>query len=150
MKTFFLSFVYATKGIISAVRSERNLRFHLVAAFYSVWLAFLFELSHTEFMILFIAIALVISAELFNTAIEEGLEKPEVVFDERIGRIKDIAAAAVLTNAVVAAIIGIVLFFDVDKLISIGMSIPKNPVFLVAFILSLPASYMFVFKFKER
>ncbi len=149
MRAFFKSFVYAYKGTITAVKSERNLRFHIIAATYALWLAYMYKLPQTQLILLLIIIAMVISAELFNSAIELSCDKADTKYCKKVGSIKDIAAAAVLTNAVVAAIIGIVLFFNINMFIKIGLMMIDNPIFLVVFILSLAVSYKFIFHFKE-
>ncbi len=143
------SFHYAFKGFFIAVKGERNLRFHLVATMYVLWLAYLYNLTQIQLIIVLLLIALVISSELFNTAIELSWKDPDKHLYDRAGWVKDIAAAAVLTNAVVAAIIGVIIFFDINKLRLIGQMMIENPLYFVAFVCSLILSYWFVFYFKE-
>ncbi len=150
MKAFLKSFSYAFNGFVTAIKTERNFRFHLVSATYAVVLGFLFELSRIEFILLLVVIAMVLCAELLNSAVELSREKLEPNHCEHVGLVKDIAAAAVLTNAVVAAIIGVILFFDISKLGKIGLFMIKNPVFLIIFILSLTVSYWFIFIFRKE
>ena len=73
MKGLLKSFVYAGSGIITCIRQERNMRVHLVCMIYmySYLLIYdFFEVSRTQFAIIFIANAIVVMGELFNTAIE--------------------------------------------------------------------------------
>ncbi len=150
MKAFFKSFTYATDGLLAGIKGERNLRFHLVASAYVIWLGFMYELSQIQWMLLVITMGLVISSELINTAIELTWEKLEPNHCEHVGLVKDIAAAAVLTNAVVAVIIGLILFFDIDKIGKIGVVLIQTPVFLIMFIISLIISYLFIFNFRKK
>ena len=113
MKGLLKSFVYAGSGIITCIRQERNMRVHLVCMIYmySYLLIYdFFEVSRTQFAIIFIANAIVVMGELFNTAIERLVD---LVSPERhpvAGQVKDIAAGAVLVCAVAAAIIGLIIF----------------------------------------
>ncbi len=150
MRALLKSFSYAFKGFLFAVKGERNLRFHLVVMLYVLWLSYLFKLTQTQFIIILILFALVISSELFNTAIEISWKTPSEKLYERAGRVKDVAAAAVLTNAVVAAIIGVIIFFDINKLSLIGLMMIENPIYLLVFIFSLIVSCWFVFCYKEN
>ena len=113
MKGLLKSFVYAGSGIITCIRQERNMRVHLVCMIYmySYLLIYdFFEVSRTQFAIIFITNAIVVMGELFNTAIERLVD---LVSPERhpvAGQVKDIAAGAVLVCAVAAAIIGLIIF----------------------------------------
>lgn len=67
-------------------------------------------ITRTEWIMVVMCIGTVIAAELFNTAIEKLVD---LVSPERhpvAGRVKDIAAGAVLICAVAAAIIGLIIF----------------------------------------
>ena len=54
--------------------------------------------------------ALVISMELINTAIENMADFISPEHDRRIGKIKDLAAAAVLFSALMALVVGLIIF----------------------------------------
>ena len=68
---FYKSFKYAFRGIIYCINNERNMRIHTVAALYVLFFSFFFEMSRLSYAAVFIAISMVISAELFNTVAEE-------------------------------------------------------------------------------
>ncbi len=57
------------------------------------------------------ASAAVLSAEIFNTAIEKMCDIIQPDFDERIGFIKDIAAGAVVLIAIASAVIGVLVYW---------------------------------------
>jgi diacylglycerol kinase (ATP) len=64
----------------------------------------------TEWIICIALFGLVISAEMFNTAIEYVVDIASPEKQEKAKHAKDIAAGAVLVNAIVSAIIGLQIF----------------------------------------
>jgi len=107
------SFTYAFKGISSGF-SERNMRVHVTAAALVVLLAFFFRVSLMEWILLLLMIGLVMSAELINTAIEEvcNCMRDELGLKYKSSqRARDLAAGAVLVLAMLAALIGGIIFF---------------------------------------
>lgn len=99
------------KGIRLALKSEKNIRVHFVVATLVILSGFFFEFTATEFCLLLIAIALVIIAEMVNSAIEFSLD---AIFHNRysklVGMAKDIAAGAVMVATFISIAIGILLF----------------------------------------
>ena len=73
-------------------------------------LSFFFKLDKVEWSLIIIAIVSVISAELFNTAIETVVDMISPERNPKAKLAKDIAAGAVLVVAIGAAIIGFVVF----------------------------------------
>jgi diacylglycerol kinase (ATP) len=57
-----------------------------------------------------LAIALVFAAEAFNSAIEALVDKISTGYNETAGKIKDLAAGAVLITAIATAITGLIIF----------------------------------------
>jgi len=132
------SFKYAASGFLYCVKHERNFRIHLVAIAAIITLAIIFELAVWEIAALILAIALVLLAEMVNTAIErtvDAIKKLDERTNDSLNRqcpnghsgnfppagsadsldllrkvSKDIAAGAVLVSAIFAAIIGIIIF----------------------------------------
>ncbi len=101
------SFVYAARGLRSLVRTEHNAWLHLAATGLVIAAGFALKISMDDWRWITLAIALVWIAEAFNTAIEELCDRITDVFDPAIGRVKDLAAGAVLLASIGAAIIGI-------------------------------------------
>ncbi len=93
-----------------ALGKERNLTFHTAAASAVVVAGILASLSVLEWALLSIAMALVISSELLNFAIERHVDAVVKYHDGNAKRIKDAAAAAVLIAAITALIIGGIVF----------------------------------------
>lgn len=104
---FIAGFSYAFAGLWYALRTQRNARVHLVAAILVTVAGVLLHVSALEFAMLYIAIAGVFIAEMFNTVFEicVDLAKPEYHPLARIA--KDVAAGAVLLSALLAVVIGL-------------------------------------------
>ena len=122
MARFLKGFSYAFRGILTAFRSERNLRIHIIAALLAVALGFFLGLSILEWGFIIFAIGFVLVSELFNTAIERLSDKVAgEQQDNIIGKIKDISAGAVLVSAFTALAIGIIFLFIplVEKLFAL-------------------------------
>lgn len=109
-KKIINSFKYAIDGFVSSFKTERNMKIHVLATIIVVILGILFKISSTEWCFCVVAIAIVISAELFNTAIETIVDMVSPNKNEKAKLAKDISAAAVLTFSIGAAIIGTIIF----------------------------------------
>ena len=68
------SFNYAIEGLIHVLRRERNMRIHFALATVVLVLAFAYDVTKIELMLLFLAIAFVLFAEMIKTAVEEILD----------------------------------------------------------------------------
>jgi diacylglycerol kinase (ATP) len=104
------SFRHAGRGFAWAFSSQANVRVHLVAAAVVLVAAVLLRFSSIEFVGLVLCFAIVIAAELFNTALEVLIDYAWPEHHPMIGRAKDVAAAAVLVAAIGAAVVGVLLF----------------------------------------
>jgi len=123
-KSISNSFDNAIKGMVVAVRSERNLRIHLFVAATAIILSILLGLSKLEMAAVVFSITLVISLELVNTAIEKAVDLFTSEYSEMAGFVKDVSAAAVMLSAVNAAAVGYLVFFD--KLMSFPLTALEN------------------------
>lgn len=109
-RRFFRGFLYAFQGIRQLLITQQNFLIHLAVAIAMVIMGFCFHISTTEWMVIVILIGGVLSAEAFNTAVEFLVDKNSPERDPRAGRIKDIAAAAVLIMAIASLIAGLIIF----------------------------------------
>lgn len=109
------SFKCAYKGIIFVFQHERNMRIHLVAALYVAFFSAFYSFSKSEIVLLVITCALVMIFEVLNTSIEVIVDKVSPKYSPLAKVAKDAAAGAVLLSAIMAIIVGIVLFFDIEK-----------------------------------
>lgn len=104
------SFGYAFKGIASLIRKEHNAWIHCTAIVLVTMGGFYFGITPTEWCIVVLCFGIVLAAEGFNTAIERLVDLVSPDFHPIAGDVKDIAAGAVLICAIVAAIIGGIIF----------------------------------------
>ncbi len=111
------SFQYAVNGIQTLLKEEHNSRIHFAAALMAILLGVLLKISTVEWSLISIAITGVFAMELINSAIENLADAFSIEKDDRIMKVKDMAAGAVLVAAVGALIIGILIFLP--KLITL-------------------------------
>ncbi len=109
-KNLLQSFGYAIDGIAYALKAVRNLRIHLLFTTLVVFGGLLFRISRTEYLICLVFVALVISLELVNTALEEVVDLASPDIHPIAKRSKDVAAGAVLFSAIVAFVVGCSIF----------------------------------------
>ena len=110
MKKFIKSFKYALEGLWLELRRETNLKIDILVMIIITILGFVLKISQIEWIICIILFSLVISGELFNTAIERIVDVIMPEKNEKAKAIKDISAGAVLILAIGAAIIGLMIF----------------------------------------
>jgi len=97
---------YALQGLVHAARAERNMRIHLAAAAGAVALGVYGRITAAEWLWVALAIALVISAEAVNTAIERVVDLTVGTAREPLaGQAKDAAAGAVLVLAAFSLVV---------------------------------------------
>ena len=123
------SFKDAMRGVLFAVKTERNMRVHLTAALYILFFAPFLGVTRAEYAVLLLAVALVITAEGFNTAIEMLCDYAQKSYNPFIGKTKDIAAGAVLVCAGFAAIIGFVVLWRPKALWALFCTVVTSPVY---------------------
>jgi diacylglycerol kinase (ATP) len=110
MKGRVRSFKYALQGLGHLFRRQPNAWIHLIAGVIVVLAGFALDISASEWIWIIVAIGSVFGAELMNSAIEETVDFISPERDERAGRIKDLSAGAVLVIALMAAVIGLIIF----------------------------------------
>jgi diacylglycerol kinase len=104
------SFKYAFNGLRILFKEEHNAQIHFFAAVCAILAGFLFDISMYEWIAIVFAIGLVITMEIANTAIEGISDFVSPKKNDKIKRIKDLAAAGVLVSAITALIIGLIIF----------------------------------------
>jgi diacylglycerol kinase len=104
------SFKHAIDGFAYTLKTEKNIKIHLLFTFLISIGGMIFKITRTEYLICLAFVALVISLELVNTAIEEAvnLACPEINPKAKI--CKDVSAAAVLFASCIAFIVGLAVF----------------------------------------
>jgi len=90
---------FALQGLRLSWNGETSFRTHIVIAALTCGAMALIRPAAVWWALVALAIGFVISAELFNTAVERIADHVQPEFDEDIKAIKDIAAGAVLFAA---------------------------------------------------
>jgi diacylglycerol kinase (ATP) len=104
------SFGHAFRGLRALLATQPNARIHAVATAAALALGALLRVSAGEWLALALAIALVWTAEGFNTAIEALCDVASPGPHPLVRRAKDVAAAAVLLAAAGALGVGLLVF----------------------------------------
>ena len=100
----------AIEGIILATKTERNMKIHFLIALGAILIAIFLHLSKLNFLLIFIAVTMVLFAEVFNTSIEYLLDFLNKNYSVESAAIKNISAGAVLIAAFGAFVIGYEIF----------------------------------------
>ena len=104
------SFVYALSGIKYFFKTQHNSWIQLTAATAATAAGFNFKINTGEWCWIISCIGAVFAAELFNTAIEALTDLVSPGRNEIAGRVKDLAAGAVLVTSIIALVIGLMIF----------------------------------------
>jgi diacylglycerol kinase len=110
MFQFFKSVGYAVKGFLISLKEQRNLKVQVVIALITVGAAGYFDISVAEWCVILLTIGLVIGLEMINTSIESLVDLVTLEQKPHAGKIKDIAAGAVLFASVLSIVIGVLIF----------------------------------------
>lgn len=114
MKNYLLNRIkgigYASKGAWLLLKNEASIKAQLFIALVVTLAGFYFDISSNEWILQILTIALVLSAEGLNTAIEEIANFIHPENHPKIGYLKDIAAGAVLFTAIAALIIACIIY----------------------------------------
>ena len=107
---FFKSFKYSIEGLKYAYKYEQSMLIHVIATICVLLANIFFQVSGIEWLITLLAIGMVLSAELINSAIEAVVDL--VTLEEHpLAKIaKDCSRAATFVLACMAAIIGLVVY----------------------------------------
>jgi diacylglycerol kinase len=104
------SFRYAWHGLYLVIRYENNTRVHLLASVTAVALGVFLELGSLEWALVLMQIGLVWAAETFNTALEKLVDLVSPEYHPLAGKVKDIAAGAVLIVSLMSVVVGGIVF----------------------------------------
>ncbi|NLA58604.1 MAG: phosphatase PAP2 family protein [Firmicutes bacterium] len=152
-RTLLDSFNYALAGFIHALKTQRNMVIHCLAAVLVLFLGYYLQFSTVELAVLVLTVGLVIAAEMFNTVLEVVVDLITEEYHPLAKTAKNVAAGSVLMTAVAAVVVGFLLFFDkvADRLEGIHTShsnpasllvlVPVVTVFGVVMIIKILAGY---------
>lgn len=100
----------AVEGIINALKSQRHLKIHFIAATAVLILSVILGFSSNDLVLICILIAIVIISELFNTAIENITDILKTDFHITVKYVKDVSAGAVLFCSLTSLFAGVIIF----------------------------------------
>ena len=110
-RNFWQAIKVACDGLREAWLGEPNLRLHVIIGVGVLICGAIAQLSRNEWLAITLAIGLVIVAELFNTAIEHTVDLIVGLRPDPLARhIKDVSAGSVLACAIMAVVIGCLVF----------------------------------------
>ncbi len=109
-RTWRRKFGDAFRGISQSVHQQSSYHVHFFFALAVPIIGILLRLHLLEWCFVILLIAVVIAAEMFNTAIETLSRVITDQYDERIKHALDIASGAVLVTCIFAAVLGAVIF----------------------------------------
>lgn len=104
-------------GFKSAIKSERNMKIHVLATLIVTALGFILGLEPLEWVACIFSIVIVIGSEMLNTAIETIVDIVSPNINPLAKKAKDIAAGAVLVLAMGALAVGLIIF--IPKIVNI-------------------------------
>jgi diacylglycerol kinase (ATP) len=135
-KSWFQSANVAIEGIIYAVKTERHMRYHLIAALAALVLGLILNISRLEFTLLCMAIILVLITEMLNTAIETTVDMISEEFHPKAKIAKDIAAGVVLTASIGSIMLAYLILYPALKTTALtgNWHLTKAPDDVIAFV----------------
>jgi diacylglycerol kinase (ATP) len=129
--SLFESLKYAASGIYFCLRTQRNMRIHVVAGFSAMILGLWLRVPLVNLAIVAVVSSLVVTMEMLNTAIENAVD----LYTHRrhpLAKIaKDVAAAAVLVSAINAVLVGLMILgpWLYARLQTMGAPLPTPPAY---------------------
>lgn len=138
------SFLYALQGLKYCIVTQRNFRFHIVAAISVLIVSLFYDFSKSEMMWLCFAIFFVLICEMINTAIESAIDMHGGEYNINAKISKDVAAGAVMLAAVMAVVIAVTLFWDIAIILSIIIFVAERPLLWFALALYVVLAVCFV------
>ncbi len=110
-KNTISSFMAAQRGLMLAIKSQRNFRVGFLIALIVLAAGILLKFSFVKMAVVVLAIGFVLFAELINTAVEFVVDTYfKRKYSEMAKMTKDIAAGAVLLAIYISALVGVLLF----------------------------------------
>ena len=106
------SFEHAYRGLIYAVRTQRNMRFHVVAATLVLIASLLVGVSKLQLGLLVLVILFVFVTEMFNTALEFAVDLVTDEYHPLAKLAKDVSAGAVLVSSIGSVLVGYLILAD--------------------------------------
>ena len=110
--SFWDSINYAIEGIVHALKTQRNMKFHFIIAFFVMVGSLFFDITKLELIAIFLTIVFVIAMEMINTVIEIVIDMITKEYSYRAKIAKNISAGAVLIAAANSIMVGYLVFME--------------------------------------
>jgi len=104
------SLKFAFKGAYLLITTEHSIMVQFSTGILVTILGFVMHISPTEWMLQSLAVGMVLVAESLNTGIEKLCDFVHKDYHTKIGFIKDISAGAATFAAIIALIIGLLIY----------------------------------------
>ncbi|MDR3061433.1 MAG: diacylglycerol kinase family protein [Dysgonamonadaceae bacterium] len=116
------SFAVAFRGLKIIFVGERNFRIQLLLGLFAVIACFFFQVTTSEWIVVLLLIAVILSTEALNTCIEYICDYISPEYHHMIKKIKDVAAGAVLLCVIIAVVITCIIFIPyIHNMLSVGV-----------------------------
>lgn len=107
---FGKTFHYAFQGIKTTIFQEKNMKIHLVFSVFAILMGIILSISMIEWVCILLLIGGVLALETLNSAIERVVDLVTAEYHPLAKQAKDMAAGAVLILAIVAVVVGVLIF----------------------------------------
>lgn len=109
-KKIVRSFINAIRGLKQAYGRDKSFRMEVWASWILVAVGYIFwPISEAEALFMILAFALILIAELLNTALERAWERLHPEHHELVGASKDIASASVFIAVIFAGLVVLIM-----------------------------------------
>jgi diacylglycerol kinase (ATP) len=109
-RRFLTSLRYAVEGITYCIKTQRNMRIHLVIAVIVLLSGIFLRIDRAEIIMVIMSISLVFICEIINTAVEKAVDIATLEYHPIAKISKDVAAGAVLVAALNSLVVGLLVF----------------------------------------
>lgn len=104
------SFENAFNGVWCLLATQAHARLHLLASFVVISLVTFLKINANDWILLILAMSVVWVTEAINTAIELTVDLISPAYHPLAGKVKDVAAGAVLLASMFALVVGLIIF----------------------------------------
>lgn len=109
-KQIFYSAKYSIDGLLYAYKNERSLRIHAVASTIAIVAGFFFKISHTQWALVLVSLAVILAFELVNTAMEAAIDLVTLEYNELARIAKDCCSGATFVMSITGSITMAIIF----------------------------------------
>jgi diacylglycerol kinase len=109
--TLLASFGYAFEGIRYLIATQRNAKIHVAIGMIAVIAGVMLHISRVEWLALVVMIALVLTLEGVNTAVEALVDLACPHYHPLAKVAKDVGAGMVLLAAIASVVVGLIIFW---------------------------------------